>query len=318
MDPEHWFQAFSRDCLQVGEKKSLAIVGDKIFFIAGERESGTIFLKVISRLTADGHPRHLKTLADQEDQARGVFMVACDKLLAILINTELRKGKISLWNGPEETWLMDLDISTMIPEEGFAWNIVMSKNLLAVSVADNWESYEDMVHKIHLNFWQVNTSQPEGSAPQFLGSLSFTQKPLFCVIMNDKWIGLKFDMDRCVLVLRKTELFSSDPNQTVDEPNLASSLPPVDSWRKLNVTKSGFPQDMRLEPGNSDLLAVQVQETLQLSPPGVVRILNLATGDIVHQISLGTDFLPISWCGGNLLFITKLRQEGFDQEETFQ
>jgi hypothetical protein len=114
MDPEHWFQAFSLDCLQVGEKKSLAIVGDKIFFITGERESG-IFLKVISRLAADSsQPRLLKTLADQEDQARGVFMVACDKLLAILINAEFRTGKVSLWNGPEETWLMDLDISTMI------------------------------------------------------------------------------------------------------------------------------------------------------------------------------------------------------------
>jgi hypothetical protein len=177
-----------------------------------------------------------------------------------------------------------------------------------------------MEHKIYLNFWQVNTSQPEASsAPQFLGSLSFTQKPLFCVIMNDKWIGVKFDLDRCVLVLRKTELFSSNPNQIADEFKLASSLPPVDSWRQVKMTKSGFPQDMRLEPVNSDLLAVQVQETLQLSPPGVVRILNLATGDIVHQISLGTDFLPISWCGDNLIFLTKpLRQEGFDQEETFQ
>ena len=127
-------QGVSLDCLIREIRMCLAIMSDKIFFIARDWRHFLSLLKVINRLEADSQPRVLKILTDKKYQVPVVSIVVYDRLLAILRSNDVHlMAKVSLWNGSEETRIIDLDISSISPQ-GSACNMAVSKDLQAVLV----------------------------------------------------------------------------------------------------------------------------------------------------------------------------------------
>jgi len=106
-------------------------------------------------------------LINHTENWSGVEILACEDLLVVMEEEESRV-QISLWNGRSKTWLTDLDISVAgLTRFSFEpVSICLSMNLMAVFVTE--PEYRTF-------FWQLKTSQPTASSPQFLGSVKLTQ-----------------------------------------------------------------------------------------------------------------------------------------------
>jgi hypothetical protein len=126
-----------------------------------------------------------------------VQIVAWDNLLAVLFNGSTEKGKLFLWDGKEETWLEDIDISLII-QNCQVFDIAIGNNLLAVTA-----TVEDCQQKTL--FWQVNTSQPDATPPHFLGKVTFPKKRLVNFLINESWIGVWYYVHKELLIIKKTK-----------------------------------------------------------------------------------------------------------------
>ena len=252
--------------------------------------------------------------------------------LLVVMEEEESRVQISLWNGRSETWLTDLDISVAgLTHFSFEpVRICLSKNLLAVFVTE--PEYRTF-------FWQLKTSQPTATSPQFLGSVKLTQGEIELnddeefdslkseILMNEN-IFAKYFKERVnnllnntfieaekMLVIAKTELFTADGTLVADKAQFADPDQVGNLWRRMKDIDlvSGESIGERyfyLEPGNSCRMAICSKRSY------VFKIVNLATGEDICQIFLrGRGLNPASWWGGNFLFAKDLQRHGIRDDE---
>jgi len=148
---------FSALPIRMSGRIPVGIMSDKLFF-ATANEENMVYIKVINRLELESQPRMLKTLAAKNLY---VHMVCCENLLVVLVNT----NQVSLWNGKNETWLADLDISSIIPDDYlYACEVTVSKDLLTVHGYGN-----DLKERVV--FFRLNTGEPAATLPQLIGTV---------------------------------------------------------------------------------------------------------------------------------------------------
>jgi hypothetical protein len=240
---------------------------------------------------------------------RKVQIDSCENMLAVLFRGDVRH-KVFLYNGESQTWFEELDLSQIMPN-CYAVDITLGVNLLAVSVIVPIVGPEECKTLC----WHLDTSQPEDTLPQFLGTLDFPNMRVVKILMNEKWIGVWRLLDKEIVILEKEKLF--DQNQIAEEAQRVDPELPQSPWRLMILNDLDFYRAtyVSLEPGSSNHLAVKA-----LSPcTSRFRILNLATCEIVCQISMDImDLHPVSWWGGNILFLKMLQRRRFDTEQEVQ
>jgi hypothetical protein len=293
----------------------VGIMADKLFFATADEEK-QVSLKVINRQELGCQERILKTLAplqrndyDYEDgekmDAVNVDMVCCENLLVVLV---FETGRVSLWDGKNETWLADLDISSVITHDPF-WTheLTVSKDLLAVYV-----SGDDLGNRVL--FFRLNTGQPDATSPQLIGMVKIKFGEIF-VHMNEKWVGLWRVNVRKLVVIKKTELFSEHQSQVAKIANVADPQQAGNLWRNVGHVKDA--NYLNLQPGSSNHLAVENElfdKTKSRHDAFSFMILNLETGEILCKISNTVSLFPTSWWGDAFLFLKKL--EACDSDES--
>jgi hypothetical protein len=203
-------------------------------------------------------------LINHTENWSGVEILACEDLLVVMEEEESRV-QISLWNGRSETWLTDLDISVAgLTHFSFEpVRICLSKNLLAVFVTE--PEYRTF-------FWQLKTSQPTATSPQFLGSVKLTQGEIELnddeefdslkseILMNENIFAKYFDNLKlyvpqhetigCILYTFKSGNPNNDPGFALLESNFLT----ITSSISLVVIKSKsklFRLNSRLKVGSS-------------------------------------------------------------------
>jgi len=290
--------------MEYGQRIPVGIMSDKLFFATANEEK-MVSIKVINRLEPESQPRVLKTLAVQqndENDELNVHMVCCENLLVVLV---FGTGPVSLWNGKNETWLADLDISSGLPDDHFrTYEVTVSKDLLAVYVGVG-------IRWCRVLFFRLNTDQPAASLPQLIGMVDMVDIDNLddiSVHMNEKWVGLWRVKGVELVVIKKTELFSEDQSEVVEMAAVADPQQAGNLWRKVGDAR--LATYLNLQPGSSDHLAVEHDHSSSF------MILNLDTGEILCQISKTVDLQPTSWCGGAFLFLRKLKEcEKFDVDK---
>ncbi len=300
-------QSFDRP----GKGIPVGIMADKLFFATANEEK-QVCLKVINRLKPECEPRLLETPAEQRNASLecglDVQMVSCENLLVVLV---YEGGQVSLWNGKEETWLSDLDLSVHIPYDHFnILEVAVSKNLLAVSA--NVNSMEFRTH-----FFRVNTSQPAAFPPQFLGAVTIPKFGLVNVHLNERWVGMRRLEDRELLVIKKAELFTEDQSQVADMAKVVDSQRAGSLWHEVRYVRNA--SYVNLQPGNSSHLAVEFEAfdftKLPITSCFGFSIISLDTGEILCQISNSVDLLPASWWGGGAFLFLKKLQPGVSKDD---
>jgi hypothetical protein len=295
----------------------VGIMTDKLFFATADEEN-QVFLKVINRREPECEERILETFApqqideddedeenDEEMEAVNIHMVCCENLLVVLV---LETGQVSLWDGKNETWLADLDISSVITHDPF-WTheLTVSKDLLAVYV-----SGDDLGNRVL--FFRLNTDQPAATPPQLIGMVKIQFGEIF-VHMNEKWVGLWRVNGRELVVIKKTELFSEDQSQVAKIAKVADPKQAINLWRNVGHAKDA--SYLNLQPGSSNHLAVEhklFDKTKPRHDAFSFTILNLETGEILCKISNTVNLFPASWWGDAFLFLRKL--EACDSDES--
>ncbi len=150
----------------------VGIIAEKVFFWNIDNDN-KVALCVMNRLEPDSQPRTLAAPAEHQltvhvEDRKFLNMVACEDLLVLKL-----KDRVSLWSGRSETCLGDLDITAHVsvgPNVVVIDDISVGKNLLAVQLFGSHE--ENQVH-----FWQVDTSEPTGKTPKFLGTVGLPANP---------------------------------------------------------------------------------------------------------------------------------------------
>jgi hypothetical protein len=229
-----------------------------------------------------------------------VHMVCYENLLVVLVeDTDQRQfsGQVSLWNGKNETWLTDLDISLVIPHNHLqACGVAVSKDLLAVYACGNERGNRVL-------FFLLNTVQPAAIPPQLIGMVETRFGEDVSVHMNEKWVGLWNVVSCELVVIKKTELFSEDQNQVAKISIVADPHP---LWRKVKY--ASYANYLNLQPGSSNHLAVEHKLFDKTEPHAYLcMILNLETGEILSKIANSVDLLPTSWWGDAFLFLKNLK-----------
>jgi hypothetical protein len=287
-------QGISRECLGEGFLKLPTTMSDKVIYVVVDNES-KVSLRAIDRLDAGSQPQVLELPTEQENG--NIFytcftqIVACDNLLAVLFRKTSGIPKVFLWNRESETWLADLDITHLIPNCRWLF-FTISRNLLAVTVENDGACSKSF-------FWRLDTRHPDASLPQFLGYV--TKCPgndVFSVTMNDKWIVLWCSDG--ILTIEKTRLFCVDQNQVAVEAQQVKPELLQNPWQLLKLHDMNF-DSVTLEPGSLNRLGIlHYYKT-------IFQILNLATGETVCRVSLGSNLYPVRWFAGSFLFIKVLQ-----------
>ena len=305
-------RGFSELSMKYAQRRiPVGIMTDKLFFATADEEN-QVFLKVINRREPECQERILKTFApwemnedDEEMDAVNIHMVCCENLLVVLF---FETGQVSLWDGENETWLADLDISSVITHDQFETReITVSKDLLAVYV-----SVYDLGNRVL--FFRLNTGQPAATHPQLVGmvEIKFGQ---ISVHMNEKWVGLWRVNGRELVVIKKTELFSGDQSQVAKIAKVADPKQAINLWRNVGHAKNA--SYLNLQPGSSNHLAVEhklFDKTKPHKDAFSFMILNLETGEILCKISNTVSLFPTGWWGDAFLFLRKL--EACDSDES--
>jgi hypothetical protein len=158
----------------------VGVMVDKLFFATADKEKQQVSLKVVNRLEPDCQAKIIKIIVVQfEDD--NVQMVCCENLLVVLF---FETGQVSLWDGKNETWLADLDISLGIPNNDhfYSHEVTLNKDLLAL-----------YLYGSHLRnrvlFFRLNTSQTAATPPQLIGVVEINFQMLVVVHMNEKWVA---------------------------------------------------------------------------------------------------------------------------------
>jgi hypothetical protein len=308
----------SQDCLEGKNVKISATVSDKIIYRVIDNDS-KVSLHVINRLDSCKQSKVLALPIEQQERRQllrdlhmgSVQIVGWDNLLAVLFNGSTEKGKLFLWDGKEETWLEDIDISLMI-QNCQAFDIAIANNLLAVTA-----TFEDSQQKTL--FWQVNTSQPDATPPHFLGKVTFPNKRLVNFLINENWFGIWYYVHKELVIIKKTKLFSTSLNQAVVKAQVVDPQQPENPWQlmKLNDMDYFHVNYVSLEPGTSNRLAVKA--SMGKSPfDKRFQIFNLATGVVIHQVSLGINMHPACWWAGTFIFLKILAEGRFGSEQEIQ
>jgi hypothetical protein len=301
----------------------VGIMTDKLFFATADEEK-QVSLKVINRQEPECQERILKSLApqqktdydnsdcsdDYEDwekiDAVNVQMVCCENLLVVLV---FETGQVSLWDGKNEAWLADLDISSVITHNPFlTYELTVSKDLLAVYVSGSGRRNNRVL------FFRLNTGQPAATPPQLIGMVEIKFGEI-SVHMNEKWVGLWREIGRELVVIKKTELFSEDQSQVAKIAKVADPKQAINLWRNVGHAKDA--SYLNLQPGSSNHLAVEhklFDKTKPRHDAFSFTILNLETGEILCKISNTVNLFPASWWGDAFLFLRKL--EACDSDES--
>jgi hypothetical protein len=302
-------------------------MGEKVF-VGWLDHRGRFCLSVINRLEPGSQPQDIEIphylggsfFTDEEFRIDRyeelgdiiwVKMLTCEDLLVVLRRWRGMFGYkviVSLWDGREETWLIDLDVTTagLAPVSFKPEAVCLGKNLLAVALA--WPQHR-------LFFWRVNTSQPASTPPQFIGSLtlqpSIPEYDRFLItdlLMNDKFLVVQQRFrEGELLVIDLTALFTEDGSAVSGEAQQADPDEPANPWRRIKFMDQDRGDDidygyLGLEPGDSARLAVKPR------CPSIFKILNLATGDLICQMSIGSKTLPAHWWGGSFHFLKDLQR----------
>jgi len=313
-------RGFSELSKVYANRNPVGIMTDKLFFSTADEEK-QVFLKVINRQEPECLERILKTLVPQQSNdydnsdcsAVNVHMVCCENLLVVLV---VETGQVSLWDGKNETWLADLDISSVITHDQFETReVTVSKNLLAVKV-----SVDGFWNRVL--FFRLNTGQPAATPPKFIGMVEIKLGQF--VHMNEKWVGLWLAACRELVVIKNTELFSEHQSQVAEIATVADPQQSGNLWRNVGHAKDA--SYLNLQPGSSNHLAV---EHLVLSKSSFDKtkprhdafsfmILNLETGEILCKISNTVSLFPTSWWGDAFLFLKKLKACDSDESVKLQ
>jgi hypothetical protein len=287
-------------------------MSDRVIYMDVDNES-KVSLRVVDRLDAGSQPQILELPTEQEilelptDDDDRVFnwnftqIVACDNLLAVLFRKASEIFKVFLWNRESETWLANLDTTHLITNSTVPL-FTISRNLLAVTCLSS--CYKTF-------FWRLDTRHPDASLPQFLGIVSDSPRNyVSSVTMNEKWIV------RCcsnrIRSIEKTRLFCGDQNQVAVEAQQVDPGLPQNPWQlvKLNEMEIDY-ESVTLEPGSSSRLGILLDNY------NIFQILNLATGETVCCVSLGSNLHPVSWLNGNFLLFKELEPNS-DNGKRFQ
>jgi hypothetical protein len=211
---------------------------------------------------------------------------------------------VSLWNGQNETWLSDIDLSLLIPcDYARGVHVALSKDLLAVVVC-----HGNLEHRVL--FFRIKTSQPVSETPQFMSMKQFPVDTFSVrgVSINEKWCIFETGYELKVFALRLSDLFSKDQNHVGDVANVANYQEAEDPWRPLNhVLASNLVhiRDLSLKPGNSGLLAVDLQ--MRGFSHRTFKIVNLDTSETLITISNEKmDLFHLNWCGDAFLYLKEL------------
>jgi hypothetical protein len=284
-------RGFSQLSMDYGQRRiPVGVMADKLFFATADEEK-QVSIKVINREEPECQPRTLRTLAphrnnededdeedeeDEEMEALNVHMVCCENLLVVLV---FETAQISLWDGKNETWLFDLDISSVIPHDYIRTEVTVSKDLLAVYVVG------DDLGDDRVLFFRLNTGQPAATPPQLIGMVEIIFGEI-CVHMNEKWVGLWRVNAREFLAIKKTELFAEDLSQVAKIATVADPQQAGNPWRYVEHARDA--NYLNLQPGSSNHLAVEHElfdKTKPLTNAYSFVILNLETGEILCRIS---------------------------------
>jgi hypothetical protein len=230
-------------------------------------------------------------------------IVACDNVMAVLFRNTSGILKVFLWNRESETWLADLDITHFI-NNSTVQCFTITRNLLAVAAQIDNVSNETF-------FWRLDTRHPDASLPQFLGKVTGSQgMKVLSVIVNEKWIVLCYSDG--IRSIERTRLSSGDHIQVAVEAQQVNPERPQNPWQLVKLNNMVHSSDYAtLEPGSSNRLAVPLDHHT------IFHILNLATGETVCRVSLGSNLHPVSWCAGNFLLIKELELNS-DNGKRFQ
>ncbi len=273
-------------------------MSDKVVYVDVD-EYGKVSLRVIDRLDAGSQPQILELPIEQEDEEDYIHVlhwfttriVACDNLLAVLIRQNSGILKVFLWNRESETWLADLDIPHFMTNST-AECFTITRNLLAVTAQSDNASIETF-------FWRLDTRHPDASLPQFLGKVTNSQGVrVFSITMNEKWIVLCYSDG--ILSIERTRLFCGDQDQVAVEAQQLNPELPQNPWQLVKLKMDYSSVYATLEPGSSNRLAVP------LNYYTIFHIRNLATGETLCRVDLGSNLHPVSWCAGNFLLIKEL------------
>jgi hypothetical protein len=319
----------------------VGIIAGKVFFLNIDRENKVV-LCVMNRLEPDSQPRTLAAPAEHqltvhEENRKFLNMAACEDLLVLML-----EDRVSLWSGRSETWLGDLDVATQIavgPNVVIS-NISVGKNLLAVQLFGSRE-------KNQVHFWQVDTSEPTGKSPKFLGTVGLPANPRALrrtrltddfvlsmvadsarILINERFVGLFYSGNEIILSIDRAELLTADCCQHChtrfqkadpDQPGSRWQLLQVDDavvaaageriWSIANHLGANW-DFAELEPGLSSRLALGWRRRAKF------KIMDLITGQVLCRIATGAMALllsPASWCGGNFLMIKTLQRPDSDQ-----
>ncbi len=299
-------QGISQECLDDGFDHNPATMSDKVIYMVIENES-KLSLRVIDRLDAGSQPQVLELPTEQEsDSIFNTFftqIVACDNMLAVLFRNSSEILKVFLWNRESETWLADLDNTHLIPET-YDLFLTISRNLLAVTAISDGACSKSF-------FWRLDTKHPDASSPLFLGIVTGnTGNYVSSVTMNDKWIVLCYSDG--IRSIESTRLFCGDQNQVAVEAQQVDPGLPQNPWQlvKLNEMEIDY-ESVTLEPGSSSRLGIPLDNY------NIFQILNLATGETVCRVSLGSNLHPVSWLNGNFLLFKELEPNS-DNGKRFQ
>ncbi len=286
-------QGFSRKCLDTYLRMPATTMSDKVIYMDVD-EHDKVLLRVIDRLDAGSQPQILELPIEQEDDYvlhwKNTQIVACDNLLAVSIRQASGILKVFLWNIESETWLADLDITHFIPNSNVQC-FTITRNLLAVTAQSDNESNDSF-------FWRLDTRHPDAFLPQFLGKVIDRPGNGVSVIMNDKWIVLCYSDG--IRSIERTRLFCGDQDHVaVEAQQVNPELP--HPWQLVKLNDMDYSSvSATLEPGSSNRLAVPLDDYT------IFHILNLATGETVCRVDLGSNLHPVSWCAGNFLLIKEL------------
>jgi hypothetical protein len=301
--------------------KILTVMSDKVIYrvLHGKR---ILSLMVINRLDPGSQPRILELPLELVSAHFGGMrmgnygdaqIVACDNLLAVMFTVYSGREivKVFLWNGQDETWLPHLDLRELMDRYCCPVDIAICRNLLAVTVSIFDASQNNITF-----FWKLNTSEPSATSTQFLGTVLYPNVRIASILMNEKWIVAWRYGD--ILFIEKAKLF--DQNQIAVEAQEVDLRQPLSLWRLMIVNDSKrYVSYVSLEPGISTNLAVKVLSLSGSTPHPTFRILNLATGEIVCQISMDiADLHPVSWWSGNILFLKIIQRERFVTDQEIQ
>jgi hypothetical protein len=267
------------------------IMGEKIFL--GCVEDGQEKFKVFNRLTPEAEPRVVSIPAHYQDGISWAGMSTYEDLLVVWLSGD-QEQVVSLWNGNDEVWLEDLDISSRTPGNHNVEDVALSKNLIAVSFNGDQAA--------RTLFWLVNTSQPTNLSTQFMGTVSHVYTFFeIKVFMNERFVGFyyRFDNDFSeeLLVIDQKKLFNDNRSYVAERARLVDPNFAGNDWCSIEEVAFGQVIAFKMEPGKSVRLAGEMFDLFKF------RIFNMVTGGVLCDIDLRPGIFPACWCGGNFLFL---------------